>query len=103
MPICTQEENGALTVFLSGDIDHASARSMMLALDKEVTRRAPGLLRVDMSGVTFMDSSGIAVLLRTWRRLQETSASMEVTAIPRQPWKVFATAGLPKIIPMKAL
>ena len=41
MPIQAKEENGALTVFLSGDIDHASARSMMLALDKEVARRAP--------------------------------------------------------------
>jgi stage II sporulation protein AA (anti-sigma F factor antagonist) len=56
-----------------------------------------------MSGVTFMDSSGIAVLLRTWRRVQEADAAMEVTAVPRQPWKVFATAGLPKIIPMSTL
>lgn len=103
MPIQTKEENGALTVFLSGEIDHASARPMMLALDREVSRRTPGLLRVDMSGVTFMDSSGIAVLLRTWRRLQGTAASMEVTAVPRQPWKVFAAAGLPKIIPMETL
>ena len=77
MPIQAKEENGALTVFLSGDIDHASARSMMLALDKEVARRAPGLLRVDMSGVTFMDSSGIAVLLRTWRRVRR----------PTPPWR----------------
>ena len=103
MTIQAKEDNGALTVFLSGVIDHASARSIMLALDKEVARRAPGLLRVDMSGVTFMDSSGIAVLLRTWRRVQEADAAMEVTAVPRQPWKVFATAGLPKIIPMSTL
>lgn len=103
MPIRTQEENGLLTVFLSGDIDHASARTMMLSLDREVARRAPRTLRVDMSAVTFMDSSGIAVLLRTWRRLQETAAAMEVVCVPHQPWKVFAAAGLPKIIPMKAL
>lgn len=103
MPIRTQEENGRLTVFLSGDIDHASARPMMLDLDREVAKRTPKALRVDMSAVTFMDSSGIAVLLRTWRRLQESSASMEVTAVPHQPWKVFAAAGLPKIIPMETL
>lgn len=100
MPIRTQEENGRLTVFLSGEIDHASARSMMLALDREVAQRTPKALRVDMSAVTFMDSSGIAVLLRTWRRVSESRAAMEVVAIPRQPWKVFSAAGLPKIIPM---
>lgn len=103
MPIRTQEENGRLTVFLSGEIDHASARSMMLALDREVTRRVPKSFQVDMSGVSFMDSSGIAVLLRTWRRAQEARSDMEVVAVPRQPWKVFAAAGLPQIIPMKAL
>lgn len=103
MPIRTEEENGRLTVFLSGDIDHATARPMMLELDREVVKRTPCALRVDMSAVTFMDSSGIAVLLRTWRRLQETQSSMEVTAVPHQPWKVFSAAGLPKIIPMKAL
>ena len=69
MPIQAKEENGALTVFLSGDIDHASARSMMLALDKEVARRAPGLLRVDMSGVTFMDSSGVGIILGRYRKI----------------------------------
>lgn len=103
MPIRTHEENGLLTVFLSGDIDHASARGMMLALDREVAQRLPQTLRVDMSAVTFMDSSGIAVLLRCWRRTQELHGSMEVVSVPHQPWKVFSAAGLPKIIPMKTL
>lgn len=103
MPIRSQEENGALTVYLSGDIDHASARSMMLTLDREVSQRTPRSLRVDLSGVTFMDSSGIAVLLRAWRRIQEARATMEVVSIPRQPWKVFSAAGLPKMIPMRQL
>lgn len=103
MPIRVQEESGALTVYLTGDIDHACARSMMLALDREVAGRMPKALRLDMSGVTFMDSSGIAVLLRTWRSVNAAHAAMEVVCVPRQPWKVFAAAGLPKIIPMKAL
>ena len=50
MPIQAKEENGALTVFLSGDIDHASARSIMLALDKEVARRAPADLAAGPGG-----------------------------------------------------
>ena len=50
MPIQAKEENGALTVFLSGDIDHASARSIMLALDKEVARRAAADLAAGPGG-----------------------------------------------------
>lgn len=103
MSIRAHEENGALTIYLSGDIDHASARGMMLSLDREVARHTPAALRVDMSAVTFMDSSGIAVLLRCWRRAQEARSDMEVVSVPRQPWKVFSAAGLPKIIPMNQL
>ena len=103
MPIRTREEHGVLTVSLSGEIDHASARTIMLTVDREVARHAPTALRVDMSAVTFMDSSGIAVILRCWRRAQESRTAMEVVSVPRQPWKVFSAAGLPDIIPMKGL
>lgn len=100
MPIRIAQEQNALTVFLLGDIDHHTARGMMLALDREVTTRDPARLTVDMSQVSFMDSSGIAVLLRCWRRLGETGGSMSVRGIPAQARKVFSAAGLDKIIPM---
>lgn len=103
MPLRFTQEPGRVTAYLSGEIDHQVAREMMLALDREVALRAPARLQVDMSEVTFMDSSGIAVLLRCWRRTQELHGSMEVVSVPHQPWKVFSAAGLPKIIPMKTL
>lgn len=100
MPMRIAQEKNALTVFLQGDIDHHTARGMMLALDREVTTRDPARLTVDMSQVSFMDSSGIAVLLRCWRRLGETGGAMNVQGIPPQAKKVFSAAGLDKIIPM---
>lgn len=100
MPIRVTQEQNALTIYLQGDIDHHTARGMMLALDREVTTRDPAALTVDMSQVSFMDSSGIAVLLRCWRRLGETGGAMKVKGIPPQAQKVFSAAGLDKIIPM---
>ncbi len=101
MPLRFTEGSGRITAHLSGEIDHQVAREMMLALDREVAVRAPAQLQVDMSEVTFMDSSGIAVLLRTWERLEPTAARMTVVGVPPQPKKVFHAAGLDKIIPME--
>ncbi len=101
MAISFSNSSGVLTARFTGEIDHQVARSMMLALDGQVARDTPRRLVVDMSEVTFMDSSGIAVLLRAWRRMTAAGGGMEVLAVPPQPFKVFHTAGLDKIIPMQ--
>ncbi len=101
MPIEFQGGPSRAVARLSGDIDHHTARGLMLSLDREVALRCPRQLVVDMSGVSFMDSSGIAVLLRAWRRMTEAGGGMEVCAVPPQAAKVFRAAGLDKIIPME--
>ena len=100
MPIRLTQAKNALTFYIQGEIDHHSARGMMLTLDREVSARDPREVTVDMGEVSFMDSSGIAVLLRVWRRLEETGGRMRVRGIPPQAKKVFTAAGLHKIIPM---
>lgn len=88
------------TLALSGDIDHHSARSLMLSAERELLARDPKALSVDMAEVSFMDSSGIALMLRLWRRCEELGVSMAVKNIPPQAKKVFSAAGLSRLIPM---
>ena len=45
-----------------------------------------------------MDSSGIAVLLRAYRRASEIGAAVRVTGVPEQAWKVLKTAGLERLM-----
>lgn len=101
MPLRFQEETGRVTAFLSGEIDHRAARELMLGLDREVVSRNPAKLRVDMGEVSFMDSSGIAVLLRAWKRMDSAPGRMTVVRVPAQAKKVFHAAGLDRIIPME--
>lgn len=100
MAIALSQKENALTVTLTGDIDHHSARSMMLALDREVASRSPRRLTLDLSGVTFMDSSGIAVVLRAHRRMEEAGGAVELRNVPKQARKVFSAAGLDRIVSM---
>ncbi len=98
MPMTCTTDNRCLTVRLSGEIDHHAARQLMLNLDREIECRFPRTLELDFSGVSFMDSSGIAVLLRTCRRMQEVCGTMTVTGVGRQPGKVIRAANLHKML-----
>lgn len=100
MPLTYQTQCRAMTAQLSGEIDHHAARSLMRELDQAIESRSPRTLVLDMSGVSFMDSSGIAVLLRTLRRMQELGGTMEVISVPPQAGKVLRSAGVHKLIPL---
>lgn len=100
MKLCCSAERRRLTVRLEGEIDHHAARKTMLELNREIESRFPKVLILDMSGVSFMDSSGIAVLLRTCRRMQEINGAMQVVGVPPQSGKVLRAANLQKAIPI---
>ena len=48
--------------------------------------------------LSFTDSSGIAVLIRVSRRMEQIKGELIVRGVPPQPWKVFQAAGLHKLI-----
>lgn len=98
MAISVQTQNGITTAFLSGEIDHHGARDMTAQLEETISTLLPMHMVLDLSDVTFMDSSGIAVLLRTHRQLARHGGTLRVVSIPTQPRKVLDAAGLGRII-----
>lgn len=98
MPVSCSAENRVLTVSLSGEVDHHRAREMMQVLDREIDMELPRSLTLDLGGVSFMDSSGIAVLLRAYKRVGLLGGSMTVKNTPDQAGKVLRAAGLEKLM-----
>ena len=101
MPISVRQQPDGLTLSLTGEVDHHSARSMMTALEEPVATLLPMRLTLDLSGVTFMDSSGIAVLLRAKRQMDGLGGTLRVTAIPHQSRRVLDAAGVGRIITLE--
>lgn len=87
-----------LTASISGELDHHGAKDIMSELDRRIGQDMPRKLTIDMGGVTFMDSSGIAVLLRAHRRMAQLEGGLTVTNVPQQAQKVFNAAGLGRMI-----
>ncbi len=86
---------------LSGEIDHHRAQTLSRELEREVTIRLPGELELDFSGVTFMDSSGIALVLRAGRMMEELGGHLRLTNVPRQAARVLKMAGIHRRIEME--
>ena len=98
MPVTCKEDKRQLTALVAGELDHHEAQAVMAELNRRIDLAQPRQLTLDLSGLTFTDSSGIAVLLRIHRRMGQVRGSMRVVNTPAQAGKVFKAAGLERII-----
>lgn len=98
MPVKCREEQRRLTVWVEGELDHHRAREVMEELDQRIDMAQPRELTLDLGGLTFTDSSGIAVLIRAHRRMGQVRGAMRVVHTPSQAQKVFQAAGLERLI-----
>lgn len=91
-------ENRQLTITLSGELDHHAARELMESIDRLLEQVLPARTLLDLGELSFMDSSGIAVVLRAKRRMEALSGTLLVINIPRQASRVLETAGLGRYV-----
>ena len=98
MPVTCREEKRCLTALVSGELDHHAARAVMEELDRRIDQVQPRELTLDLGGLTFMDSSGIAVVLRAKRRMEALSGALVVVNIPRQAARVLEAASLERYV-----
>lgn len=80
--VCFMPADNALAVYLTGEIDHHTAQQMRREIDAQIDARLPELLTLDFSGVTFMDSSGVGLILGRSRRLKALGGRLSVQNAP---------------------
>ena len=71
-----------LTIALRGEIDHHSAQTLRREIDAQIDARLPELLTLDFSGVTFMDSSGVGLILGRGRHIRALGGRLTVQNPP---------------------
>ena len=98
MPVTCTGGGRVLRAALSGEVDHHGARAIMEELGRQIDLELPRELTLDLEGVTFMDSSGIAVLLRAYRQVGELGGSLTVVNVPDQAARVLRAAGVDRLI-----
>ena len=63
-----------LLLEMKGELDHHGARNALRELELSIDAALPKKLVLDLAGVTFMDSSGIALLIRSQHWMPPASA-----------------------------
>ena len=80
-----------LIVELIGELDHHSAEEVRVKIDDRIDI-------LNFRNVTFMDSSGIGVVIGRYRKLKNKDGHISVVEVNKRVDKVFALSGLYKII-----
>ena len=101
MHLTSYLQEGTLTVVLTGEIDHHCAKHYIQSITAKIEAYTPQICILDFQEVSFMDSSGIAVVINALRNMAKIEGQLELTGLKQQPLKVFRTSGVDKLIHIK--
>lgn len=87
-----------LIISLLGELDHHSAEEVRVKIDDRIDRDNIKKVILDFSQVTFMDSSGIGVVIGRFKKMQNRDGKVCVADVNKTVNKVFEISGMYKII-----
>lgn len=95
-----QEKVGERTLLLSlsGEMDHHGVRNTLRQIEMMIDAALPKVLTIDFSGVTFMDSSGIALILHSRHKMQLLRGDIVLCHMPQQARRVLEVSGISKMV-----
>jgi anti-sigma B factor antagonist len=91
----TQMNEGVCTVFLSGELDLSVAPDFRLVMEPLVGNSEVDLI-VNMKDMTYIDSTGIGILLSILKARHGMEARFAVEEVPPQIQKLFDMTGIAK-------
>ena len=101
MRLTSYLDNGKLTIVLNGEIDHHCAKDHIRTIEGKIEAYSPHICILDFRDVTFMDSSGIAVVINTLRIMNRVDGELLLSGLRDQPMKVFRASGVDKLVQIK--
>ena len=100
MEIKYKKNNSLLTVYVYGELDECSASNAKNILDKLLLDNLNVKNVVfDLSGLSFMDSTGIGLLIGRYKKLKQFNVNSYITGASVSTEKVLELAGLYNIMP----
>jgi len=97
MGISINRADNVLTASIIGEIDHHSAKNMREEIDSSIENFLPKTLELDFKKVTFMDSSGIGLVMGRYKLMQNINGKIKIINLSNQTKKVMRLAGLDKL------
>ncbi len=99
MNIKYTKRNDELTIYLYGEIDECSAKEIRIKLDEIIENNCSvSAVIFDLSAVTFMDSTGIGMLLGRYKKLKRYQITVYITGVNSHLDKILELSGIYRLI-----
>ena len=96
LSVSSSEQDGVTVVHVAGEIDVYTAPLLREVLDKQIAEGRTDLV-VDLEKVTFMDSTGLGVLVGRLKLVRGQNGSLRIVSAEERILKVFSITGLDKV------
>lgn len=100
MNVKYNKEDKLLIMEITEEIDHHTTEKIRRRADYEIQRYMPKKALFDFNNVSFMDSSGIGMVVGRYKLLAMLGGSLELANVNKNLEKVFEMSGVLKIIPI---
>ena len=94
-------ENGKLTIYLEEELDISSCKVIRGIIDGYIMKYQPYELVLDLSGVKFMDSSGIGMIIGRYKLVTMFGGKMSLTNVKPVVKKILEMSGVLKLVPIE--
>ena len=98
MNVRVVSKENMLCAYLNGEIDHHTARDIRQAIDTTVEKSHPRHLVLDFSGVQFMDSSGIGVLLSRYKQMEGSRGTVRIYGAGPRITRILTIGGIMRLV-----
>lgn len=85
-------------VRLAGELDHHTADKVRLSMEEAIMRANCDHVILSLKDLSFMDSSGLGVILGRYKLLRSRGGQLAVCAVNQSVYRLFELSGLFKII-----
>lgn len=89
-----------LIVRLKGELDHHTADIFRHSVEKELKKKSNQNLIINVTGLTFMDSSGIGVILGRYKQVKDKGGQVAICGLDKHHQRILQLGGLLNIIPV---
>ena len=97
MAVLLEHNEKTLIAYISGEVDHHTAKSIRSEIDSNIESTNPEKVVLDFADVSFMDSSGIGLVMGRYKIMKSSGGTVSIQNPPVQIRKVMQLAGLDKI------
>jgi len=93
-------ERTTLIVRLKGEVDHHTSEIVREKVENELEKGLVKNLLLNMEQLTFMDSSGLGMILGRYKRVSQLNGKMSICCVKPSIYKIFELSGLFKVLPV---